>query len=78
MEKVQQAERGLQSCLQLHFLTKLPKAISPKGLAEQQQQQQQQQQRHEKPHLEGSLEFMYAFSGFFLFCFANASYTKLI
>lgn len=30
MEKVQQAERGLQSCLELCFLAKLPKAISPK------------------------------------------------
>lgn len=36
MEKVQQAERGLRSCLELGFLAKLPKAISPKEGPEEQ------------------------------------------
>lgn len=40
MEKVQQAKRGLQSCLRLRFLAKLPQAIPPKQSLEQQQQHQ--------------------------------------
>lgn len=46
MEKVQQAERGLQSCLRLRFRAKLPKAISPKEGPE---EQQQRQRHHESP-----------------------------
>lgn len=53
------SRKGLQSCLELRFLAKLPKAISPKEGLEQQRRQQQwrRQQQHERAPLTRWFEF---------------------
>jgi hypothetical protein len=86
MEKVQQAERGLQSRLwatascqnfpENHFSTG-----SARGAAVVAASSGRQWSRSSvgEPHFEGGLDFICVFGGFFFFSFAsqNASYTKL-